>query len=216
MNLARSILDSLGLALAGSTAQTAKIVHTYMEALGCSAGQATVLGTSNNLPLRFAALANGVAIDVDDFDDTQLVVQKDHVYGLLVHPTVSVLPAVLGCAELYLTSGKDLMLAYHVGVEVECKLAEAMAPRSYEDGFHSTGIIGVFGSAAGVAKVRGFTAGRTQEALGVAASNSAGLRENFGTMMKPFLAGHAAESGVVAGDFADLGWTAARSILEAD
>lgn len=211
----KSILDGLGLALAGSTAQTAQIVHSYMESLGCSAGKVPVLGTAKKLPLRFAAFANGVAIHVDDFDDTQLAVQKDRVYGLLVHPTVPVLPAVLGSAELKLTSGKDFMLAYHVGVEVECKIAEAIAPRSYEDGFHSTGIIGVFGSAAGVAKMRGFTVERTQEAFGVAASNAAGLRENFGTMMKPFQAGHAAESGVVAGDFAELGWTAARSIFEA-
>jgi 2-methylcitrate dehydratase PrpD len=212
----KSILDGLGLALAGSTAETAQIIHTYMESLGCSAGKVTVLGTGNKLPLRFAAFANGVAIHVDDFDDTQLAVQKDRVYGLLVHPTVPVLPAVLGCAELKLTSGKDLMLAYHVGVEVECKIAEAIAPRSYEDGFHSTGVCGVFGSAAGVAKIRGFTVERTQTAFGVAASNSAGLRENFGTMMKPFQAGHAAESGVIAGDFAEWAWTAATSIFEAE
>lgn len=211
----KSILDGLGLALAGSTAETAQIVHSYMAALGCSTGKATVLGSSNKLPLRFAAFANGVAIHVDDFDDTQLAVQKDRVYGLLVHPTVPVLPAVLGSAEMKLTSGREFMLAYHVGVEVECKIAEAIAPRSYEDGFHSTGIIGVFGSAAGVGKIRGFTVDRTQTAFGVAASNAAGLRENFGTMMKPFQAGHAAESGVVAGDFAELGWTAARSIFEA-
>jgi 2-methylcitrate dehydratase PrpD len=107
------------------------------------------------------------------------------------------------------------MLAYHVGVEVECKITEAISPRSYQDGFHSTGMSGVFGSAAALAKLRGFDEGRTSMAFGVAASHSAGLRENFGTMMKPFQAGHAAESGVVAADFAELGWTAATSILEA-
>jgi 2-methylcitrate dehydratase PrpD len=212
----KSILDGLGLALAGSRAQTADLVQTYVQSLGCSSGGVTVLGTANKLPLRFAAFANGVAIHVDDYDDTQLATQKDRVYGLLVHPTVPVLPAVLGDAELAVATGKELMLAYHVGVEVECKVAEAIAPRSYEDGFHSTGTCGVFGGAAGAAKIRKFDAERTIRAFGIAASHSAGLRENFGTMMKPFQAGHAAESGVVAADFAQLGWTAANSIFEAD
>jgi 2-methylcitrate dehydratase PrpD len=108
------------------------------------------------------------------------------------------------------------MLAYHVGVEVECKITEAIGPRSYQDGFHSTGMCGVFGSTAAVAKLRGFPVERTSRAFGVAASHSGGLRENFGTMMKAFQAGHAAESGVVSADFAELGWTAATSILEAE
>jgi 2-methylcitrate dehydratase PrpD len=212
----KSILDGLGLALAGSTAETARLIHEYVRSLGCSTGNVSVLGTSDRMPLRFAALANGVAIHVDDFDDTQLAVQKDRVYGLLMHPTVPVLPAVLGSAELATMTGKEFMLAYHVGVEVECKITEAIGPRSYQDGFHSTGMCGVFGSTAAVAKLRGFPVERTSRAFGVAASHSGGLRENFGTMMKAFQAGHAAESGVVSADFAELGWTAATSILEAE
>src|SRR5258708_22698238 len=123
----KSILDGLGLALAGSTAETAQIIHTYMESLGCSAGKVTVLGTGKKLPLRFAAFANGVAIHVDDFDDTQLAVQKDRVYGLLVHPTGPVLPAVLGCAELNPTSGQSLIVAANACVDVESKYAIAVA-----------------------------------------------------------------------------------------
>jgi 2-methylcitrate dehydratase PrpD len=212
----KSILDGLGLALAGSRAKTGKLVTQYVESLGCARGKAAVIGTSIKFPLRFAAFANGVAIHADDFDDTQLAVQKDRVYGLLVHPTVPVLPAVLGAAEVTLTTGKELMLAYHVGVEIECKIAEAISPRSYEDGFHSTGTCGVFGSAAGSAKMRKFDVAHTICAFGIAASHSAGLRENFGTMTKPFQAGHAAESGIVAADFSQLGWTAADAILEAE
>jgi 2-methylcitrate dehydratase PrpD len=211
----KSILDGLGLALAGSRAETATLVQQYVESLGCTQADAVVIGSSRKYPLRFAAFANGVAIHVDDFDDTQLATQKDRVYGLLVHPTVGVLPAVLGAAQMTPTSGKELMLAYHVGVEVECKIAEAIAPRSYEDGFHSSGTCGVFGSAAGLAKLRKFDATRTMRAFGIAASHSAGLRENFGTMMKAFQAGHATESGVVAADFAQIGWTSAEDILEA-
>jgi 2-methylcitrate dehydratase PrpD len=212
----KSILDGLGLALAGSRAETGALVTRYVASLGCTRGDAAVIGTSHKFPLRFAAFANGVAIHADDFDDTQLAVQKDRVYGLLVHPTVPVLPAVLGAAEMTLTSGKEMMVAYHVGAEVECKIAEAIAPRSYEDGFHSTGTCGVFGSAAGSAKMRKFDVAQTVRAFGIAASHSAGLRENFGTMTKPFQAGHAAESGIVAADFSQIGWTAADAILEAE
>ena len=178
-------------------------------------GGAAVLGTGIRLPARFAAFANGVAIHVDDFDDTQLASAKDRVYGLLVHPSVCVLPAALATAEVEAKSGRDLLIAYHAGVEVECKIAEAISPRHYEDGFHSTGTCGVFGGTAACSKLKGLDVVHTSRAFGVAASHSAGLRENFGTMMKPFQAGHATESGVVATEFAAIGWTAAEQILEA-
>src|SRR5439155_454160 len=82
---------------------------------------------------------------------TQLAVAKDRVYGLLVHPTVCVLPAVLVLAETKPATGKDSLLAYHLGVEFDCKIAEAISPRHYEDGFHSTGTCGAFGSTAACA-----------------------------------------------------------------
>ena len=211
----KSLLDGLGLALSGSKAETAALIQKYVSSFGFSGGGASVLGSSLKLPPRFAAFANGVAIHVDDFDDTQLAAAKDRVYGLLVHPTVCVLPAALAMAEVAGKSGKELLVAYQVGVEVECKIAEAISPRHYDDGFHSTGTIGVFGSAAACARLRGLDAVHTARAFAIAASQSAGLRENFGTMMKPFQAGHATESGVVAADFAALGWTGAEEILEA-
>jgi 2-methylcitrate dehydratase PrpD len=112
-------------------------------------------------------------------------------------------------------SGKELLLAYNLGVEVECKIAEAIKPRHYGDGFHSTGTLGSFGSAVGCAKMRGLDAQQVAYALGIVGAEAGGLRENFGSMTKPFQAGHAAENGTVAADLAALGWTAAPNILEA-
>jgi 2-methylcitrate dehydratase PrpD len=211
----KSILDGLGLALAGSRAETGPLCLRYLDSLGSTQGSSSIVGTSRKSAPQLAALVNGVSIHADDFDDTQLAVAKDRVYGLLVHPTVPVLPAVLALAERAKPSGRDFMLAYHLGVEVECKIAEAIAPRHYEDGFHSTGTCGPFGSAAACSKLLGLDATRTRIAFGIAGSRSAGLRENFGTMTKPLQAGHAAGSGVEAAQLAELGWTAAQDILEA-
>src|SRR5438046_667965 len=158
----------------------------------------------------------GSTIHADDFDDTQLSAAKDRVYGLLVHPTVPVLPAVLAVTEGRAISGKEFMLAYHLGVEVECKIAEAISPRHYQDGFHSTGTCGPFGSAAACAKLLQFDLSKIRNTFGLAASQSGGLRENFGTMTKPFQAGHAAESGLLSTGLVSLGWTAAEQILEAE
>ena len=210
----KSILDGLGLALSGSVAASGDKVRRYLETLNLSGG-ATVIGGAMKVPPRFAAFANGVGIHADDYDDTQLAVAKDRVYGLLTHPTAPALPAALAVAEAERLSGRALTLAYHVGVEVECKIAEAISPRHYQHGFHSTATCGTFAAAAAVCKLRGYDIEQTRRALAIAASQSAGLRENFGSMTKPFHAGRSSESGVVAADFAALGWTAADTILEA-
>jgi 2-methylcitrate dehydratase PrpD len=212
----KSILDGLGLALAGSRAESGAISRKFLEESRACDGKATVIGTALKTSPRFAALINGISIHADDFDDTQLAAAKDRVYGLLTHPTVPVLPAIFGLAEQRPVNGKEWMLAYHLGVEVECKIAEAIAPRHYLDGFHSTGTCGPFGSVAACAKLLNFDLDKTTQAFGLAASNSGGLRENFGTMTKPYQAGRAAESGVVSAELTALGWTSASQILEAD
>src|ERR1700686_2944918 len=212
----KSILDGLGLALAGSRAESGSISRKYVEQAGVGNGKATVIGSAQKTSPQFAALLNGISIHADDFDDTQLAAAKDRVYGLLMHPTVSALPAIFALMEQRAVSGKEWMLAYHVGAEVECKVAEAISPRHYQDGFHTTGTCGPFGSAAACAKLLRFDLPKTLNAFGLAASQSAGLRENFGTMTKPFQAGHAAEGGLISAELAALGWTAAEQILEAD
>ncbi len=212
----KSILDGFGLALAGSMADSGSISRKYVEEyFGTSRENATLIGSSEKASPRFAAFVNGVSIHADDFDDTQLAIGKDRVYGLLTHPTAPVLPAAFAIAEANNISGKALIAAYFAGVEVETKIAEAIAPRHYVDGFHSTGTCGSFGSAAASSKLKRLTLEQTQYAFGIVGAEAAGLRENFGTMTKPFQAGHAAENGVAAADLAALGWTAAPQILEA-
>jgi 2-methylcitrate dehydratase PrpD len=211
----KSILDSLGLALCGSRSKPGELGRAYIQSLGLAHGTATVLGSALKLPPRFAAFLNGLGIHADDYDDTQLSVGADRQYGLLTHPSATALPAALALAEAERKSGRDLILAYHVGVEVECKLAEAMSPRHYEQGFHTTGTVGTFGAAAAGAKVRGFDVAKCALVLGIAGSSAAGLRENFGTMTKPLHAGRAAESGVVAVELVANGWTATEQVLEA-
>ena len=209
----KSMLDGLGLALSGSVAETGVILKQYLEQQGLS-GQTTVIGTGLRVQERFAAFANGVGVHADDYDDTQLAVQKDRVYGLLTHPTAPCLPAALAVSEKHDQSGQELISAYNLGLEVETKISEAMSPRHYQHGFHSTATCGVFASTSAVAKLYGLDSDTTTRALAIAGSQAAGLRENFGTMTKPFHAGRAAEAGVIAADLAQAGWTATDKILE--
>src|SRR5438874_803050 len=211
----KSILDGFGLALAGSVSPMGPLIRQYVEKFAAPGSKASIIGTGMKVPTRFAALANGVFIHADDYDDTQLSVAPDRVYGLLTHPTVPVLPPVFALAEMNRYTGEELTVAYHVGVEVECKIAEAISPRHYGAGFHSTGTLGSFGGAAACAKLLKLDPKRIANALGIAGAQAAGLRSNFGSMTKPFTAGHAAENGVVAADFAAMGWTASEEILEA-
>lgn len=213
----RSVVDGIGLALAGAASDCADIAHGYLRAMDLSVDYGcTVIGTDLRMPARFAAFANGLAIHADDYDDTQLAVARDRVYGLLTHPTAPALPPVLALAERDHRSGADLMLAYQVAVEVECKVAEAIAPRHYQEGFHSTATCGSIGAAAGAAKMLGLDREATRRALSLGATQAGGLRENFGTMTKPFHAGRAAENGVTAAELAELGFTASPNGLEAD
>lgn len=211
----KSILDGLGLAISGSVAKSGQLVRRHLLDLSLGAGPSTIIGSPFRVAPRFAAFANGVGIHADDYDDTQLAVAPDRVYGLLTHPTAPALPAALAAGEMTGAGGRSVMLAYQLGVEVECKIAEAINPRHYQTGFHATATCGTFAAAAASAKLLGLDAAQTARALSIAGSQSAGLRENFGTMTKPFHAGRASESGVVAAQLAKLGWTAADTILEA-
>src|SRR5262249_17618396 len=181
----KSILDGFGLALAGSVSAMGPLMQKYVQSFGPSPTRASIIGTKLKCHPRFAALANGVSIHAAAFDDTQLAAAKARISGLLTPPPVPVLPPAFALCETGRRSGKDFMLAYHLGVEVECKIAEAIAPRHYDEGFHTTGTIGSFGSAAACAKLRGLDARQTAYTIGIAAPGGGGVRPNFGSRTKP-------------------------------
>ena len=215
IQLARGfILDGLGVALAGSTDQCARLVQRHVRRMGGSA-ECSIVGTSASAPAPQAALANGVAGHAMDYDDTQLSTSKEAVYGLLTHPTTPVLAAVLAVGQTQKITGAEFVLAYVLGVEVECRIADAINPRHYQSGFHSTSTMGCLGAAMAAGKILGMKEPQLLMTLGIAASMASGLRENFGTMTKPLHAGRAAENGVTAALLARDGFTAARNILEA-
>ena len=207
------LLDGLGVIVAGSTEEGSRIVQAHVAEMG-GVEQATLLGVGWRGPAPAAALANGTAGHALDYDDTQLTTVPEHTYGLLTHPTIPVLAAVLAVAEQRGLSGRELLLAYIAGVEVECRIADAILPRHYQEGFHSTATIGGLGAVVAAGTLLKLDEGTMLRALGISASLSGGLRENFGTMTKPLHAGRAAQNGVVAADLARRGFTAAPNILE--
>jgi len=208
------ILDGIGVTLAGSVEEGSRILRRYVQQMN-GRKEATIIGTMINAPVPKAALLDGAFGHAMDYDDTQLSTSKKAVYGLLTHPTVPVLAAALAVGEKLRVSGRELVTAYVLGVEVECRLADAIDPRHYQSGFHSTATMGGLGAAMAVGKLLRLDHEQLERALGLAASMASGLRENFGTMTKPLHAGRAAENGVTAAQLARLGFTSARNILEA-
>jgi 2-methylcitrate dehydratase PrpD len=211
----RLVLDGAGLAVAGSVSQATRIVAGHAADLG-AVGDATALGSGHRLPARFAALVNGVAIHVDDYDDTQVAAREDRATGMLTHPTAPVLPAVLALAEAGGRSGAEALLAYAVGVEVESRLAEAIDPRHYLAGHHSSATLGAFGAGAAASVLHRFDGLRAAWCVGIAGSRGAGLRQHAGTMSKALQVGCAAEAGVVAADLVARGHDGDLRLLEGD
>jgi 2-methylcitrate dehydratase PrpD len=201
----RAILDCLGVTLAGSLDPPARIIQAVAEAEG-GAPLCTVVGTGRRTGAAWAALANGTAAHALDFDDTN--------FAMLGHPTAPVLAAALAASELGLSDGRALVHAFVLGFEVETTVAEVVNPAHYAHGWHATCTLGTLGAAAAAARLLGLDVAETQVALAVAASQASGLKENFGTMTKPFHAGHAARSGVLAALLAREGWTASAQALE--
>jgi 2-methylcitrate dehydratase PrpD len=216
----RCVLDGLAVSLGGSEQHGMEPLRRYIEKRN-DRGDARLFGVKGvrtSAPL--AALWLGTAGHAMDWDDTQLAEGPGRPYGLLMHPTMPPLAAGLAVSQLVAretgtaVGGAAFLAAFAAGFEVGCKIAEAINPNHYMRGCHTSGTIGVFAAASTAAKLLGLGADETANALGLAASMSAGIRVNFGTMTKPFHVGRAAENGVTAALLAREGFTANTEALD--
>ena len=207
------LLDGFATMLGGAAEDASRCIDGYLRNL-LSRPESTVIGSTRKVNAQHAALANGIRGHVLDYDDAQLATLRSRPYGQLTHPTTPVLAAALALAEKINATGLQLLSAYIVGVEVACRLADAIDPDHYTKGFHPTGTIGVFGATAACAHLLKLDFTRTRWALGIAGSLASGVRAHRGTMAKSFNAGHAAENGIVAATLAQNGFTASPDIFD--
>ncbi len=201
----RALVNWLGCAIGASRHDA---VNRAIAALVPFAGreQATILGRAERFDCLHAALLNGLASHTFDFDDTHL--------KTIIHPTGPVAAALLALAEHLPVTGAQWIHAFVLGVEVECRVGGAVYPSHYDIGWHITGTAGVFGAAAATGRLLGLSETQFVWALGIAATQAAGLREMFGSMSKPLHPGLAARNGMVAALLAQQNFTSATQGIE--
>jgi len=199
------VLDYYGVALAGAGDE---LVYHLLDEMADAGGapQASVIGHALRLPILSAALVNGVAAHALDYDDVNMAMPG--------HPSVAILPGLLALAELKGSSGRDVITAFVAGYETACRIGAALQPGHYDLGFHSTGTIGSFGAAAACARLLGLDGDATAVALGIAGTQAAGLKSQFGTMCKPFHAGKASQNGLLAARLVARGFSSRTDIIE--
>jgi 2-methylcitrate dehydratase PrpD len=202
---ARSFLNWVGCAVGASRHET---VERALAALAEFSGprEATVLGRGDRLDIMLAALMNGTTSHTFDFDDTHL--------KTIIHPSGPVASAILALAERKRVSGSDFLHAFILGVETECRIGNAVYPSHYDVGWHITATAGVFGAAAAAGRLLGLSEQQMVWALGIAATQSSGLREMFGTMVKPMHPGNAARNGLLAALLASKDFTSSEQGIE--
>ena len=203
---AQAVLDLVGCALAGADEPVAAHLGAELADAG-GAAQAGAIGQSGRFPVTAAALLNGAAGHALDFDDVNMAMPG--------HPTVAILPALLALGEARKASGAEVLTALVAGTELACRVGRALAPGHYDGlGFHATATIGCLGAAAASARLLGLDARTTAVAIGIAATQAAGLKSQFGTDCKPLHAGAAARTGVLAARLAARGLTARTDAIE--
>jgi 2-methylcitrate dehydratase PrpD len=202
----RSLLNWAGCAIGGSGHEA---VNRALRAVTPFAGapEAGILGRSERTDVLNAALLNGISSHVFDFDDTHL--------KTIIHPAGPVASALLALSERRPMTGEELLHSFILGVEVECRIGNAVYPAHYDIGWHITGTAGVFGAAAAVGRVLGLDEQQMTWALGIAGTQSSGFREMFGTMCKSFHPGRAAQNGLLSAHLAQQNFTSSDRVLEA-
>lgn len=202
----RTLLNWLGCAIGAAPHAATGAALAAVQMLQ-PAPQAAVLGRSERIDMASAALVNGISSHVFDFDDTHL--------KTIIHPAGPVASALLALAEHNGASGRALIDALVLGIDVACRVGNVVYPAHYDRGWHITGSTGMLGAAAGCARLLGLDAQHTAMAIGIAASQPVGLREQFGTMSKSLHPGAAARIGLMAALMARHGYTASPRALEA-
>lgn len=204
LNAARTgILDCVGVMIAGASEESVRIIAHVLRTVS-DRPAAPAFPSGRMLDPADAALINGVAAHVLDFDDV----------GIDGHPSAVLTPAILASAYAANASGKDILTAYVAGYETWAQLSRLEPGAFYERGFHPTGLLGTIAAAAACARINRLSEAQTAHAIGIAASMASGLVSNFGTMTKAFHAGRAAQSGVLAARLAASGFTAANDALD--
>ena len=201
----RSLLNFIATALAGCREDAVEMTLASLAAFS-GPRQATVIGRTERIDALSAAFLNAASGNVFDFDDTHL--------GTVIHPTAPVAPALFALAELRRVSGRDLLLAFALGVEIECRIGNAISPEHYGRGWHITSTCGSLGAAAAAGKLLGLDAGRMVWALGAAATQTGGLVECLGTPAKSLSVGNAARNGLWSALLAEAGFSGPTAPLE--
>ena len=210
----RCIADGIGVILAGSTTPAAEILRSQVREDGCRE-ESTIAGRDAfRTRAASAALVNATSGHAHDYDDTQLSDAPNRIFGLLTHPTIPPLTAAFAVGERLGASGRAVLEAFLIGFEVECKIADAIYPAHYKQGFHTSGTVGAFGAMAAAAKLLQLDRAALAHAVGITASMSAGIRVSFGTMTKPLHVGRAAFNGVTAAELAGKGFTSGADALD--
>ena len=199
------VLDYYGVALAGADDELVTILLAELDEAG-GAAQASVIGHKSRLPALAAALVNGAAGHALDYDDVNLAMPG--------HPSVAILPGLLALAEQRRSSGREVIAAFVAGYETACRIGSALRPGHYDRGFHATGTVGCLGAAAACARLLGLDAEQTARAIGIAGTQAAGLKSQFGTMCKPFHAGKASQNGLLAARLAVRGFSSRPDMVE--
>ena len=202
----RTFMNWLGCAVGAANHEAAEAALAAVSLLQ-PAAQASVLGRKDKVDMASAALVNGITSHTFDFDDTHL--------KTIIHPAGPVASAVLALAEQTKATGRELIDALVIGIDVSCRVGNAMYPDHYDRGWHITGSTGTLGAAAACARLLKLDEQQTAMALGIAASQPIGMREQFGTMTKPFHPGGAARAGLMSALLASTGFTASAKALEA-
>ena len=201
----RSILNFFATAL-GSAHDPAVTIALRTLSPFSGAANATIIGRTERLDMMGTAFVNAISANLLDFDDTHP--------ETIIHPAAPVAAPALALAEAHRLSGREVLTAFILGVEVECRIGNAVSPRHYARGWHITSTCGIFGAAAACAKLLGLSVGGIANAIGIAASQSAGNVENLSTAAKNVSVGNAARNGLFAALLAQKGYEAAPRAIE--